>query len=142
MVTMTKDVNVHLVDFPAPGKEMVVKNEDGSYTVLINARLSDSGQLAAYQHALSHIEEEDFTKDNVQEIEAVAHELAPVPPPAPVSSTPPMPVIKKRRRKRYTKWERYVQRREEYWAMIGVQDTREKLYPKELENHMVIGNGL
>ena len=32
--------------------EMVVENEDGSYTILINAKLSQDGQLKAYQHAL------------------------------------------------------------------------------------------
>ena len=42
---MTPDVNVILVDFPNGGNEMVVPNEDGSYTLLINARLSYDGQL-------------------------------------------------------------------------------------------------
>ena len=42
---MTPDVNVHLLDFPNYGKEMVVKNEDDTYTILINAKLShDAGK--------------------------------------------------------------------------------------------------
>lgn len=54
---------------------MVVQNEDGSYTVLINAKLSQDGQLKAYQHALNHIENGDFEKSDVQNIELQAHEL-------------------------------------------------------------------
>lgn len=72
---MTLDVNVFLIDFPNRGNEMVVPNEDGSYTILINARLSNDGQLRAYEHAMKHIKENDFERSNVQEIEAVAHEI-------------------------------------------------------------------
>ncbi len=54
---------------------MVVENEDGSYTILINAKLSQDGQLKAYQHALSHINNEDFEKSDIQSIELHAHEL-------------------------------------------------------------------
>lgn len=72
---MTPDVNVFLIDFQASGREMVVSNEDGSYTILINAKLSQDGQLKAYQHALSHINDEDFEKTDIQSIEFRAHEL-------------------------------------------------------------------
>lgn len=71
----TPDVNIFLVNFPSPGKEMVVPNEDGSYTILINARLSQEGQLRAYQHAMKHIQNEDFEKSDVQSIEFKAHNL-------------------------------------------------------------------
>ena len=69
----TPDVNVFLINFPRPGNEMVVPNEDGSYTILINARLSNDGQLRAYQHAMKHITDNDFSKSDVQSIEAEAH---------------------------------------------------------------------
>lgn len=81
----TPDVNIFLIDFKTPGKEMVVSNEDGTYTVLINAKLSQDEQLKAYQHALSHINNGDFEKTDIQKIEFQAHELetsqkaAPVP---------------------------------------------------------------
>lgn len=64
---------------------MVVSNEDGSYTILINARLSQDERLKAYRHALGHINEEDFEKPDIQSIEFQAHgleqskELAPMP---------------------------------------------------------------
>lgn len=54
---------------------MVVPNEDGSYTILINAKLSQEGQLRAYQHAMKHIQNEDFEKSDVQSIELKAHSL-------------------------------------------------------------------
>ena len=71
----TPDVNVFLFNFPSPGNEMVVQNEDDSYTILINAKLSQDGQLKAYQHALNHIKNEDFEKSDVQSIELHAHEI-------------------------------------------------------------------
>ena len=66
-------VNVFLVDFPNSGREMIIPNEDDSYTILINAKLSYESQLKAYEHAMQHILNDDFSKNNVQEIEAVAH---------------------------------------------------------------------
>jgi|GEM_PF-1983522 len=74
---MTPDVNVVLLDFPRKGNEMVIPNEDGSFTIMINARLSHKGQLDAYWHAIKHIENEDFEKDDVQSIEAIAHSAGP-----------------------------------------------------------------
>lgn len=71
----TPDVNTFLVNFPSPGNEMVVQNEDGTYTVLINAKLSQDGQLRAYQHAINHINNGDFEKSDIQSIEFQAHEL-------------------------------------------------------------------
>lgn len=71
---MTQDVNVVVIDFKtSKGNEMISVNEDGSYTILINARLSYEGQLKAYEHAMEHIRNNDFEKDNVQKIEYDAH---------------------------------------------------------------------
>lgn len=53
---------------------MVVENEDGSYTILINAKLSHSGRIKAYKHAMNHINNNDFQKESVQKIESHAHE--------------------------------------------------------------------
>ena len=69
----TPDVNVAVINFPNTQKEMVMPNEDGSYTILINAKLSYSGQLKAYEHAMKHIQNGDFEKDCVQTIEYHAH---------------------------------------------------------------------
>ena len=55
---------------------MVVSNEDGSYTILINARLSMEERVKAYEHAMKHIREDDFSKEDTQKIEYQAHNLA------------------------------------------------------------------
>ncbi len=70
---ITPTINLQLVDFPVRGDEMIFPNEDGSYTVFINAKLSYIGRMKAYEHALKHIENGDFGKNNVQEIESEAH---------------------------------------------------------------------
>lgn len=70
---MTPVVNCKIIDFPVRGNEMVMPNEDGSYTVLINAKLSHIGRIHAYEHAMQHIMNDDFQKMDVQEIESEAH---------------------------------------------------------------------
>lgn len=66
----TLDVNVVLLDFKtSKAKEMITVNEDGTYTVLINSRLAHAEQLKAYSHAINHIRENDFAKEDVQSIE-------------------------------------------------------------------------
>ena len=67
------EIIVVLIDFPARGREIVTPNEDGTYTVLINARLSAYAQREALDHALEHIRRGDFDKVDVQTIEAEAH---------------------------------------------------------------------
>lgn len=69
----TQDVNIVFRDFPNYGKEMVILNEDGSYTIFINSRLNYEQQMKAYLHAMKHIVGEDFRKEDVQHIEYLAH---------------------------------------------------------------------
>lgn len=53
---------------------MVSANEDGSYTIFINARLSYEGRMKAYNHAMHHIKNEDFGKKcSADLIECYAH---------------------------------------------------------------------
>ena len=73
-MTMTPDVNMSVVDFKNTKlKEMVTINDDGSYTIFINARFSQEEQMKAYKHAMHHIDCSDFWKSDVQEIEQEAH---------------------------------------------------------------------
>lgn len=72
---MTPDVNIVLLDIDHKTNEVVTENEDGSYTVIINARLSEDGRIRAYKHAMHHINNSDFTKENVQQIEYDAHSI-------------------------------------------------------------------
>lgn len=73
---LMSDVYVHLIDFPnTTVTEAVTQNEDGSYSIFINAKLSKEKQQYAYAHALRHIDNFDFEKvgQNVSTIEAYAH---------------------------------------------------------------------
>lgn len=116
---MTPDVNIQLLNFPNYGKEMVVKNEDDSYTILINAKLSHDAQIAAYEHAMRHITQNDFDKqhEDVQQIEAVTHQSNTVTTPAPVAD-PVVNVVenikqppRRRKRRRNRKKEQFAQDR-------------------------------
>lgn len=71
---MMADLNVQLLNFKSgKAREMVVPNEDGSYTIFINEQLSPEARMDAYNHALHHINHNDFDKYDVQDIEATAH---------------------------------------------------------------------
>lgn len=49
-------------------------NADDSYTIFIDAKLSEEKQKKVFMHEMKHIQENDFSKDNVQEIETSAHD--------------------------------------------------------------------
>ena len=71
---MTHDVFVKVIDFPTTKvSETVTENEDGSYTIFLNAKMDNTKMRQAYAHALGHITENDFEKTNVQMIEYEAH---------------------------------------------------------------------
>lgn len=80
MTVMTRldeaeEIYVSIVDFGnCPGKEIVTHNADGSYTVLINARIAYEQQQESLRHAMGHISDCDFEKHDVQDIEKTAHE--------------------------------------------------------------------
>ena len=96
------DIFVYFVPLPTSIHEMVTPCADG-YTIYIADWLDQEHRVAAYEHALTHIRNNDFEKDNVQEIEMVAHGLA--------EEKPVEPPPKKKRRK-VSKYERYVKKLE------------------------------
>lgn len=68
------DIFVYVVDLPTKINEMVTPCNDG-YTVYLNARLSRERQIEAYKHAVyEHVENNDWEKGNVQNIERRAHD--------------------------------------------------------------------
>ena len=67
------DINVQILDMDTKVPEHLVKNNDDSYTIFLNARMSHENQVASYYHALKHIERNDYNMENVQEIEKNAH---------------------------------------------------------------------
>ena len=72
---MKLDVNTFLMDMDVLIPEHVIPNSDGSYTVLLNSRLSCERQLEAFSHAMKHIERNDFEKTDADNIELNAHDL-------------------------------------------------------------------
>lgn len=70
---MTDDIYTHIINMPSKTKEAVTLNEDGTYSIFINANLTHENQLIAYEHAMRHIQNRDFEKKDVQEIEYTAH---------------------------------------------------------------------
>ena len=56
------EINVVLMDNPFGIKGSVNANKDGSYTIIINARLSHEEQQKVYMHELQHIQNGDFDK--------------------------------------------------------------------------------
>lgn len=67
------EVFVYLVDLPDGFQEVVMPCSDGNYTVYIDARLDNIQRQEAYQHAIRHIQNDDFSKTDVQSIEYEAH---------------------------------------------------------------------
>lgn len=68
------DYFVYMVPFPDGIREAVTPGFENDYTIYINERLSDEEKLKAYWHALHHCTNGDFERENVQDIEAKAHE--------------------------------------------------------------------
>lgn len=66
------NIYVYVVDMPTSATEMVMPC-CGGYTIYLNARKSIDERVKAYRHALKHIENNDFEKADVQEIESEAH---------------------------------------------------------------------
>ncbi len=71
---MTRDIYTRLVDLPTTVYSFARSNPDGSYTIILNARLSQEDRARHYRHELRHIVGDDFEKEiPADEIEAQAH---------------------------------------------------------------------
>ena len=68
-------VNTILIDMPTRVKGQTVKNEDGTYSVFLNARMASNQIKKTYQHEINHIENGDFEEEQVQRIEMYAHKI-------------------------------------------------------------------
>ncbi|MCI2049024.1 MAG: hypothetical protein LKJ76_04810 [Lachnospiraceae bacterium] len=67
---MTNTINIQIIEMKQD--EAVTENEDGSYTVFISDSLSPDARVAAYNHAIYHIDHDDFEKEDVQLVELAA----------------------------------------------------------------------
>lgn len=69
------DVNTRIINMDVLIPEQIVKNKDDSYTIFLNARLSREKQLEAYCHAMRHIKDGDFEKEEADLAELSAHDM-------------------------------------------------------------------
>ncbi len=116
---MTRDVNVFLRDFPNTKEcEVITENSDGSYTIFLNSRMSHERQLNAYRHALEHIQNGDFQRQDVQQIELVAHALQQ--PTLPPREEEVKPVRRRRRWRRNKKLWKETEERVKFLEEMGV----------------------
>ncbi len=66
-----RDIIVKLVNFPTTKiRACITPNEDGTHTILVNAKLSTYQQAKAIRHELDHYYKDDFSKSDVNDIEA------------------------------------------------------------------------
>lgn len=72
---MCPEINIVLMDNSFGVKGSVNLNSDGSYTIIINSKLSYEEQKEVCKHELLHILNQDFGECDVNEIEEKAHNL-------------------------------------------------------------------
>lgn len=64
MLIENADFFVRVVDFPVCScGGCVMLNEDGTYTVLLNSRLSHQQNVDSMKHEKKHMEHDDFFRD-------------------------------------------------------------------------------
>ena len=63
---LTEAIGVYLIDMDTAVEEQVNYNEDGSFSIFVNARLSCKQQMVAYMH----IVQADFSKECADTIES------------------------------------------------------------------------
>ena len=66
-------VNVKYLDLPTRVKAVSTKNEDDSYTVILNSKLNHEQNLESYKHEIRHIKNNDHDKQDVNMIELLNH---------------------------------------------------------------------
>lgn len=69
-------IYIYHVDMPYSVTSNVVENEDGTYTIYINSRLSYEKQREGYEHEIRHILRNDLEYvQDVQQVETDIREI-------------------------------------------------------------------
>ena len=71
---MMETINVILIDLDTMVGETICKNADDSFTIFINSRWSSEMQRRCFCHALDHIRNNDWEKDDADSIEGARHD--------------------------------------------------------------------
>lgn len=59
---MMDDIFVYMAELPNTARSFVASNSDGTYTIVLNSKLSHEQNLISYFHELSHINNGDYEK--------------------------------------------------------------------------------
>ena len=71
---MENEIFTYYANMPTTIHSFVISNNDMSFTIMINARISSEQQLRAYKHELNHIKNGDYDKScSADLIELYAH---------------------------------------------------------------------
>lgn len=62
-------INVKYLQLPLRVKAVSIKNEDDSYTIILNSKLNLEQNKESYLHEIEHIKQNDFDKEDVNKIE-------------------------------------------------------------------------
>lgn len=62
-------INVKYLELPCRVKALSTKNEDDSYTIILNSKLNIEQNKRSFLHELRHIKKNDFNKEDVNKIE-------------------------------------------------------------------------
>lgn len=71
VIILVEYIGVYLVDLPHGIRGFTSKNEDGSYSIMINARLSSEMQIQTYDHEIKHIDNGDY--DGVKKVDCLEY---------------------------------------------------------------------
>lgn len=66
---LSEAIGVYYQDMDTAVEEQISFNSDGSFSIFINTKLNYERQMLAYQHAIQHIMQNDFSKADADEIE-------------------------------------------------------------------------
>ena len=66
---LTEAIGVYFIDMDTSVHEEVHLNEDSSFTIFVNSKLNSEARMLAYQHAIEHIMNDDFSKESADDIE-------------------------------------------------------------------------
>lgn len=119
--------------------EQIVQNSDGTYTIFINSRHSYASQLESYKHAMDHIKNGDFEKNDVQQIESEAHNLPGVQQEERISSVDFEERLRELRKNRAkTKRKLHEHEKKMRWSY----ETDPERYARRIENQRLYGDDL
>ena len=92
---------VRVIELPPAVKGVTVPNEDGTFSVYINALYDDDTRRRALEHELEHLARDHFYKPESVALQEAEADGKPISPPVPVSEAPRLSYADLRSLERY-----------------------------------------